>query len=340
MILVGGAGNQIHRLHHMGVAADEHIHTQIADLLSHLLLDIICKKLVFCAPVQVNDCRLCAVSLHFLQSGTQFGIEGIQLTVVKGVNQCSIRNIHRCIEVQRNITATSMVSPSIANHTNVNAIEILHCVSLLIIGIHNPQRYQASVTNDLNSAVHTYGSGIITVVVGIQQNIESCVFCAVHNAIRAVKMGISMIWIAIIIAAKGSLQIGHRQIRIHGVLGQVAEDGLKIVAAAFVAGVNNRHVHQQVAGGDDGGRGHHVLRGGQGGFRRLRLRRRRAHSRQCGLGGAGLDLHPLVGDVQTQLDHQGCAGNHQQHQNDQKNNQAGMSAGGLVGVGHRLSLLI
>ena len=112
-------------------------------------------------------------------------------------------------------------------------------------------------------------------VVGGEQHVKACGLCAGGDSVRAVEHGIAGILIAVVGAAEGGFQIGDGIVSGRGIGGQIAENAFKIVAAvALGAGVDDRLVHQQVAGGGDGGGCHNSQRlglSGRLGFCGIRL---------------------------------------------------------------------
>ena len=66
---VRGAFQQLHRLHHMGMAANNDIHAHVAKVLGDLLLAGVGFQLVFLAPVEVDHDGLGPVGLHQLHLG-------------------------------------------------------------------------------------------------------------------------------------------------------------------------------------------------------------------------------------------------------------------------------
>ena len=109
-------------------------------------------------------------------------------------------------------------------------------------------------------------------VVGGEQHIKARVLQGIHNGVGAVEVGETGIVVAVVGAGQGGFQVGNRKIRGGNLVGYEAEDGIKVVALRAGTGSNYRHVHQNVAGGENGGGGHLMLRlrHGCGGLR-LRL---------------------------------------------------------------------
>ena len=86
-------------------------------------------------------------------------------------------------------------------------------------------------------------------VVGGEQQVKTRVLQAVHNGIGAVESGVAGVAIAVVCAAEGGFQIGNGEVRRLGIGFDIAEDGIIIVAAILLlAGVDDIHMHENVAG--------------------------------------------------------------------------------------------
>ena len=265
------AFNQIHRLHHMGVAAHDDVHAQITELLGDVGLILVGGELVFHTPVDIEHGCLRSGILHFLQVGFHLGIEGRQVVVGEVIAQARFADGGVSVELGAAVGAYTG-GVGVAQQTDFDAVHILNGPFLLVRGQIGAQGFQACLPNHLQCALEAHKGGIVAVVVGGEQHIKPRVLQSVHNGIGAVEIGKTGVLIAVVGAGQGGFQVGNRKIRGGNLIGYKAENGIKVVAVGAGTGPDYRHMHQNVAGGENGGGGHLMLRlrHGCGGLR-LRL---------------------------------------------------------------------
>ena len=86
MFRIHGAGQQIDGLNHMGMAAGNHIHTQIAQLLRHGLLVVADIGRIVITPVDVENDGIGTVGAHGSDFAFNLCVELAEFVVVKGID--------------------------------------------------------------------------------------------------------------------------------------------------------------------------------------------------------------------------------------------------------------
>ena len=83
-----------HRLNHMGMAADDHVHAQVAQLLRDIGLGGVLGSLVLVAPVDKEHHGVSALLLHLSHALLQLTVEQIQMGIVEGIDQGRVGSLH------------------------------------------------------------------------------------------------------------------------------------------------------------------------------------------------------------------------------------------------------
>ena len=282
--LVNGAGEQIHRLHHVRVPAHDHVKAQIAQLLRHGVLEGIFLDIIFHAPVNEHHGGFRTVGFHLLQNLFRRGVQLAGVVVEEVIHLPHVFYGGKSVEGEGG--AVAAVGPGVAHHADLDAVHVHHGV-LRLVGVQlGAESGQPLAPDDLDGAGDAGGHGVARVVVGGEQHVIARVHHAVDQRVRTVEGGVALI--RVIVAAEGGLQVGDGIVQAgHDIL-DIAENGAEIIASvALLAGDKHRLVHQQVAHGADGCCGYHVLRLRESGLRGLRLGFRRF----CpGSGGKGVNL--------------------------------------------------
>ena len=312
VLRVRGAGQQVHGLHHMGVAAYNHIDAQIAHLLGNgTLVGILCQQILG-APMDVQHNGLRPILPQIGKVGLNLRIELLQLVHRKVIDHAGFPDDRLFLEIQIGSAVTFQSGGiGIAEHADFDAVHVHNGVFLLIVIQLGAKRSQAPAANLLQGALQALHSGIGTVVIGRQQHIKARVCQSICQRVGAVEVGIALIRIPI--AAEGRLQVGHRVIRPGNGILHIPENRIEIilpipqVAGAGIFGIGGKQVlmHQ------------HIPHGGHrrpGGYGQARLRLLRGHRgfRFAG-GGLSIVLFAAHGQHQRHNQKQDCCGN-QQHQ--------------------------
>ena len=108
------------------------------------------------------------------------------------------------------------------------------------------QMEQSPIRNHLLCAEQAEGVGVVRMVIGGQQHIESGVLQGVHHGVRAVESGIAGIRIAVIISGQCCLQIGHGKIRLSHVISDVGKEIVKTVGVSLQSRLHQRPMGQNV----------------------------------------------------------------------------------------------
>ena len=260
---VQAAGEHIHRLNHMGMAAHDHIKAHVAQLLGDLLLLGAGGGLVFIAPVDEHHRGFGTGIFHLLQALLRFLIKGVQLGADKGIHK-KRTGVGQGVPVHVHLPGYRIVGQTligVVHHANFDAADVLNGVFGLCRCCPGAQHLQTLVSDGADGAQEAVLAGVVAVVVGGEQQIKPGAFQTVHNFVGAVEGGVAGILVALVGACQSGFQVGNGQVGLGGVGGQVLENGIKIVAAvALQAGVDHRHVHQHVPGDGDGRGGDHMLR--------------------------------------------------------------------------------
>ena len=125
---VNGAGQQRHRLHHMGMTAHNHINAQVAQLLGNL--GLVCHRCqgIFHAPLQENDQRLSALTAHLLNIAFHLGIEWRRVIGDEGVHHVFCPFVQQqTVEVHP--IGVAVIRPAligVAEHSNLNAVDVFN----------------------------------------------------------------------------------------------------------------------------------------------------------------------------------------------------------------------
>ena len=316
--LVNGAGEKIHRLHHMGVSAHDHVKAQVAQLLRHGVLKGVFLDIVFHAPVNEHHGGFRAVRLHLLQNLLRCGVQLVGVIVEKIVHLPLVLDGGKTVEGEGG--AVAAICPGVAHHADLDAVHVHHSV-LRLVGVQlGAEGGEPLAPDDLYGAGDAGGHGVARVVVGGEQHVIARVHHAVDQRVGAIEGRVALI--GVVVAAEGGFQVGDGIVQAgHDVL-HIAENGAEIIASvALQAGVEHRLVHQQIAHGADGCRGHHMLRLRESGLRGLRFGFRRL----CpGGGGKGVNLRLRPDGGLGRLIHQIDAHkDHKTRQRDHDENQYG-----------------
>ena len=166
---VRAAGQQIHGLHHMGVAADDDVYAHVAELLSHGSLvgvgALTGLPFVFFAPVKVDDRGLGPGGFHFLQITAHLGIEGGEIVIGKIVADPGLADF--CIVVEpRGALGAQACGIGVAEHTYLDAVDLFNGPFLLVGGEIGAQGFLTRGPDNLQGALEAYQGGVIAVVVG------------------------------------------------------------------------------------------------------------------------------------------------------------------------------
>ena len=249
---IGAAGQQLHRLHHVGVSADNDIHTHIAHFLGDHPLGGIRLKGILRAPVNVQHGGLRTVFLHLGQKRLYLGIEGVQIVVGKVIHQINLRDLRLIVEGGTAIDRAGGVG--VGRHAHLDAAHVHHGVLGFLVAELGPQRGQTHFPHPLHRAQDAFSGGVGAVIVGSEQHVDPRVLRRLHDPVGAVELGVALIHV--IVAAQGGFQIGDGVVVPGSIFCHVAENRFKIVAAILCgAGGDHGLVHQQVALDAHGGGG-------------------------------------------------------------------------------------
>ena len=130
--LVNGAGEKIHRLHHMGVSAHDHVKAQVAQLLRHGVLKGVLFNIVFHAPVNEHHGGFRAVRLHLLQNLLRRGVQLVGVIVEKVVHLPLVLDGGKTVEGEGG--AVAAICPGVAHHADLDAVHVHHGV-LRLVGV-------------------------------------------------------------------------------------------------------------------------------------------------------------------------------------------------------------
>ena len=267
VIGIGVGVQQSHGLHHVGVAADDHIHAHIAQLLCQGGLLGAGGQLILVAPVHKHHGGFRTGFLHESQLLFQIGIEGGKVIHIEGVDQaygiCGGRN---AVDIGTAVLVSSGVG--IGNHTDIDVIDVLNDETAFIGGGAGTQSAHIVTPQGFQSALQTHSAGIVAVVIDRGKGIKTCGLGGGGDLIGAVEAGITGVLIAVVGTAESGLQVGNGIVRLGNIGGDVAEHAFKVVAAvSLLAGAYHGHMHQHVAGGHQGGGVYHMNHRGLGGDR-------------------------------------------------------------------------
>ena len=305
MVRVGGALQQLHRLQHVGMAADDHIDAKVTHLLGNAVLGHVFGGLVFLAPVDVQNGRFRAFCLHGGKMIFHLGVEPGQIVLHKEIDDAHI--LHIVLEVQGGPSVGShIVGVGIAEHTHLDAVDIDDLVLLFLIRQHGAQGGKACLPGRTQRPLDAGGTGVGGVVIGSQQHIIARLLQVGGKGIGAVELRIAPV--GVLRAAEGGLQVGNGVVGFRHIFFQEAEDVGKVIAAVLLlCGVQDAQMHQQVSLGADGGGGyqrHRRLRG-LCLLRLLRLLIRKGGAYAGRIVGRRRDLRRLAYQIEAQLQHIG-----------------------------------
>ena len=263
-----GACDQGGRLHHMGVGADDGIEAHVAYRLGNgTLIGIFC-QLVFRAPVDKENRGLRPIVIHLLLDLSQLRIESVQVLIAEIVHKSGI--FHGGVAVKAGFLTGHAGGVGVAHHAHLNTVYVLHNIPGLLLRQPGAQSREPCRPDSLHGPQKAWHQGVVAVVVGGEQGIQSGVFGAFHDVVGAVKIGPAAV--GHVASPEGGFQIGNGKVRGLHIIAYVAEHGGKIIGAVRLLrggeGVEDRAVHQQVSLGADGSGGYHMLRLGESGFRR------------------------------------------------------------------------
>ena len=130
MLAVCGS-QHIYRLDHMRMAADQSVDSQVAKFLCDRFLLLRRSGLVFVAPVHIGDGVLGAFFFHGCERIFYFRIEGIQIIVVKGIDQRG-NLLGQRNGINGNFAVLFCGFKYITDHADLNSVHIHYIVGLLL----------------------------------------------------------------------------------------------------------------------------------------------------------------------------------------------------------------
>ena len=285
---VNAAGEQLDGLDHMGMAADDDVDAQVAELLGHGLLLGVGGELILLAPVDEHHGRFGTGGLHLshilLHLCVEFG-EMLRMEVV--ANPCLFDG---GVAVEGGPAVLGDIGrPGVAEHADPDAVDLHDGPLCLVGGGVGAQGVQALLPHHLQSPQVAHQTGVVAVVVGGEHHVKARSGGVVDQVVGTVEVGVAAVGEAVVSAAEGRLQIGSGIIHCGGVFRQVLEHGGEVVGAVrlldsgVVLGVvvKDGLVHQQVAHGAHARGGYDLCRaagqrfgGGRGKSQAGRFRRR------------------------------------------------------------------
>ena len=104
----------------------------------------------------------------------------------------------------------------------------------------------------------------------LEQHIKAGVLRGVRQGIGAVEVGVARIAVAVVRTCEGGFQVDYGEVRSGYIVGSIFEDTVEVIAAVLLqTRIEDGLVHDQIAGGENGGCGDHMLRLRHGGGRGL-----------------------------------------------------------------------
>ena len=269
MLRVNGALQQVHRLNDVGMTADDDINAHITKLLSNGLLLLSGIGDVFHAPVHIDHRGFGACGLHLVQIALHFTVEGGQILIGEVVADSGLCNGRIAIELGSALGIYAG-GVGIAEHTHLNAVDVFNGPFLLIRGEVGAQGLLSGGPDHLQGALIAHQGGVVAVIVGSEQQIKAGVLRSVRQGIGAVEVGVACVAVAVVCAREGCFQVDYGEVCIGYIAGNIFEDAVEIIAAVLLqTRIEDGLVHDQIAGGENGGGGDHMLRLRHGGGRGL-----------------------------------------------------------------------
>ena len=269
VLRVNGALQQVHRLNDVGMTADDDVNPHIAKLLGNGLLLLSGIGDVFHTPVHIDHRGFGPGGFHLVQIALHFTVEGGQILIGEVVADPGLGN--RCVAVELG-SALGIYAGGVgvAEHTHFDTVDILNGPFLLVGGEVGAQGLLPGSPDHFQGALIAYQGGVIAVIVGSEQHIKAGVLCGIRQGIGAVEVGVARIAVAVVCTCEGGFQVDYGEVRSGYIVGSIFEDAVEIIAAVLLqTRIEDGLVHDQIAGGENGGCGDHMLRLRHGGGRGL-----------------------------------------------------------------------
>ena len=173
VIFVLGGGQQIHRLHNMGMSAHDHIHAHITQPLGDLHLQVRGLQVILLAPVHEHHNGLGTLSLHQLKLGTDLGIEFLQLTIVEGVDHAE--GIGMALDgIDGRHAGHAVVGlGGVGSHAHPNAVDLNDLVIRCFRIILGTQALKAGLLQNFQGPANTQHPGVVAMVVAGEQHVKA-----------------------------------------------------------------------------------------------------------------------------------------------------------------------
>lgn len=147
----------------MGVTADDHIHTHVAELLSHGSLvgvgALAGLPFVFFAPVKVDDRGLGPGGFHLIQIALELGVEFGEFVIGKVVQNAVFAYF---VVIQQGIAVlTETIGIGVAHHADLDAVDLFNGPFLLIGGEIGPEGVQSLFTDNVQRPLVAHKGGVV-----------------------------------------------------------------------------------------------------------------------------------------------------------------------------------
>ena len=339
VLRVGGAGEQVHGLDHVGMAAHHHVKAQVTELLGHGHMGCGLGQGVFLgAPVDLDHGGLGPCRLHLGNILLQLRVH---LLGVRGhiAVDMAVAQAHHGVAVHAGVGAGAVGGlVGVADDAHLDAADVLDDILGLLGSGHGADDVKALAPGHFDGTQEAVGGGVEAVVVGGHEHVEACVFQGVVNFIGTVEEGIALVGLCR--ACRGGFQVRHGQVGAFHIVLDEAEHIVIIIGAVLLkTRADKLDVHEHVSRGEDGAPIHH--------FRRRGLRRCGGLRGGGSLGGVpggnghiGTILDRGPGGIQCEIHAQKHHQPRQGNENDNEYGQQGLSPGifaSSVSLGHFVS---
>ena len=230
----------------MGVAAGDHVHTQIAQLLGNGRLIIADFGGELVTPEDEQNDGVGAVGLHGGNLAFHFRIELAQLVIVEGIDQTGRGAVGGQI-VDGHVAVFVNIGEGIAGHAHLDAIDIFDHVAGFRAVFHSTEGIKAIILEGAEGALQAGGAVVVAVLIAGQQQVKTDALGAEGKLIGAIKVGETGVFLAVC-AGKGGFQIGYRIVRGSKIGLHIGENVIKDITISHGAGADDGQMQHHIAG--------------------------------------------------------------------------------------------